>query len=197
MFAPVFAVLLAFIASVSAGKFAYNNCFGPEANHFYCNNNYNVPGGAPCASECSFSCNALGYTKFSFTPGYGNCLCATDACAAADRTANPGQDSYCVGEAPPAKPQPYVLCDNDKKCGQNIGSNQIVTLATGGSSVDACATACRNHAQPFNYFNYLPAYSQCQCAPSCPPADYVTQTGSDAYQLDTGACTHGGARLRG
>jgi hypothetical protein len=197
MFAPVLAILLAFIASVSAGTFAYNNCFGEGVNHFYCNNYYNVPGGAPTAGECSFACNSLTYTKFSFTPGYGNCLCATDSCAAGARTANPGYDSYCVGEAPPQPPLPFVLCDNDKRCGQNQGGNAVVTQPFAFETVEACANTCRSLGG-FGYFNYLPDYKQCQCAHTCAPVDYFSQTGSNAYQLDAGACTHGekAGRLR-
>jgi hypothetical protein len=85
--------------------------------------------------------------------------------------------------------QPYVLCANDMRCGQNQGANAVVTQAFTFDTAEACANQCRS-VGGFGYFNYLPEYQQCQCAHTCAPVDYFGQTGSDAYQLDAGACTH-------
>jgi hypothetical protein len=86
--------------------------------------------------------------------------------------------------------QPYVLCGNDMRCGQNQGANAVVTQPFTFDTAEACANQCRSLGG-FGYFNYLPEYKQCQCAQTCAPVDYFGQTGSNAFQLDASACTHG------
>jgi hypothetical protein len=183
MFAPVFAVLLAFIASASAGSFTYNNCFGETFNHFSCKNNFNVPGmsSSSTVDQCSYECNSRGYTKFSFTPGYGNCLCATDACAAADRTANPGQDSYCVGNG-------YSKCADGRQCGSNSAVVNVV-----GPTVEKCAIKCSAY-KFFTYVTHTGADGNCLCSNACSPYNTVAAE-SAVWRLNSGVCPS--ATLRG
>jgi hypothetical protein len=200
MFAPVFAVLLAFLASVSATDVPFNNCFAAAVNHFNCKGTTAVSAGNPhspqsCANACvaAQNPNAPGYEPylfFSYTSFYGNCLCAKHCDDHSDYHAD--VDSYCINSPPPPPPQPFILCGTGHRCGLSV-----TTQANQYLNVEACANQCRT-AGGFTYFNYVADTKQCQCATTCSsPTNYLEQTGSDAYQLDAGVCTHGGAgRLR-
>jgi hypothetical protein len=166
MFAPVFAILLAFLASASAVLNQCNagkQCNGAVKGNLAWKNN---------AQECSDGCaTALGASPnkyFTWTTNK-NCLCF-DVCNAP--YLQNGADSYCI------PPTSYSKCADGKQCG---GNGDIVNVV--GTTVEACATACG----AYSYFTFVTGTGNCYCSNTCSTYNTVA-TESAAYRINGGVC---------